>query len=821
MHYGWMIGSLSSVFACIRHAHDARLMVVAGIVCAIGIYASFALAYHAARHEGRVRTYWGLVSVTASGCTAWATHFIVLLAFKPGMPAAFDPVLTFISLSCAIIGIGTGVSIAIRAPGTVRQFIAGLVVGIGVATLHYVGQAAYLVQGGVSWDLGLVLPSIVASLPISGLAMVAAASRNRRIRACAAPLLIFSIALLHFCGMAAMTLHFDPAVRFPADAVSPQAITPVVAGVSFALILLAVLGWRFDIAAKVRLRRDRRRLRELADVALEGLLICQGDRIVTANTSVERLSGYEPGLLSGSFVSSLLPGLDIASLPEREEREVQLIDATGHAVPVRVLRQEVALGHEIQTVIAVRDQRERLRTEAQIRTLAFSDALTGLPNRTRFFDLLAVHAASRRERDQVFAVLMLDLDRFKSINDTLGHGAGDLILAMVADRLSTTLREGDVVARLGGDEFAILQLGAGDLEAAATLATRIIRAIEASPFMLDGQFLYLGASVGIAIAPSDGDDPAELMRNADLALYAAKADGKGVWRRYDVSLDDKVQERRTLEAGLRCALIEGQLELHYQPLMDARTGQITSAEALVRWNHPERGMIPPVEFIGLAEETGLILPLGDWVLRTACLEAATWPNGISVAVNLSPVQFRERSLVANVSAALAAAGLSPQRLELEITEGVLLTDEDRTLATLNELKASGVRISMDDFGTGYSSLSYLRKFPFDKIKIDQSFVRQIPQDPESAAIVRAIITMGTCLGMSTTVEGVETLEQFDFSVAEGCATIQGYHISRPLEPTALATMLAAEAGNIGLVSAMNEQVPSGFADRAKALDHLV
>ena len=250
-------------------------------------------------------------------------------------------------------------------------------------------------------------------------------------------------------------------------------------------------------------------------------------------------------------------------------------------------------------------------------------------------------------------------------------------------------------------------------------------------------------------------------------------------------------------------------------------GQITSAEALVRWNHPERGMIPPVEFIGLAEETGLILPLGDWVLRTACLEAATWPNGISVAVNLSPVQFRERSLVANVSAALAAAGLPPQRLELEITEGVLLTDEDRTLATLNELKASGVRISMDDFGTGYSSLSYLRKFPFDKIKIDQSFIRQIPQDPESAAIVRAIITMGTCLGMSTTVEGVETLEQFDFSVAEGCATIQGYHISRPLEPTALATMLAAEAGNIGLVSAMNEQVPSGFADRAKALDHLV
>ncbi|MCC2976633.1 EAL domain-containing protein [Sphingomonas sp. PL-96] len=770
--------------------HDARLMIAGGLVCAVGIYASFAIGHHAARATGRARTRWGLVSIIASGSTAWATHFIVLLSFKPGMPAAFEPALTAISLTCAIIGIGAGVSISIRARQRWQQFVAGLIVGIGVATLHYIGQAAYLVQGTVAWNLGLVVPSVILSLPISGLAMMAVGSRNRHIRLAAAPLLLLSIAVLHFCGMAAMTLDFDPAVKFPESAVSPLAITPVVAGVSLALIVLAVFGWRFDLAAKARLRQDRQRLRELADVALEGLLICQDDVIVTANDSIEFLSGHEPGSLSGLFASSLLPGLDVSGMPEREEREVNLISAEGKNVPVRVLRREVTLGHKIQTVIAVRDQRERLQTEAKMRLLAFTDSLTGLANRTRFFDLLALHTASRRERDRPCAVLMLDLDRFKAVNDTLGHTAGDIVLGMVADRLRSTLRGEDIIARLGGDEFAILQLATDENDAAFALATRIKEIIAARPFMLEGQAIHLGASVGIALAPDDGHDPAELMRNADLALYAAKASGRGTFRRYDISLDEQMRERRSIETGLRLALAEGQLELHYQPLADAKTGNITSAEALVRWNHPERGLVSPTDFIGIAEETGLIVPLGEWVIRTACAEAATWPETMSVAINLSPAQFRDRSLVSNIVEALQANHLAPERLELEVTEGVLLSDETGTLETLNQLRKLGVRVSMDDFGTGYSSLSYLRKFPFDKIKIDQSFVRQVPHDEESSAIVRAIITMAKCLGMSTTVEGVETTEQFDFSVAAGCDTIQGYLIGRPLDRTGLASLIA-------------------------------
>jgi len=777
-----------SVIECMRHAHDARLMMLAGIVCAAGIYASFAIAHHAARATGRARTAWGFIGILASGCTAWATHFIVLLAFKPGMPSAFDPTLTGISLTCAIIGIGTGVFISIRSRRRRDHFAAGLIVGLGITALHYIGQAAYLVQGTVHWNVALVTSSVAISLPISGLALIAAGSRNRRVRGGAAPLLLLSITVLHFCGMAAMMLHPDASTNLPGNAVSAEAITPIVAGVSLVLIILAVLGWRFDLAARRRLRDDRRRLRELADVALEGLLICRGDEIVTVNDSMERMSEHAPGALAGTFVSALLPGLDAATLPEREERETELMGAAGQSVPVRVLRREVELGHKVHTVIAVRDQRERLRTEEKMRTLAFNDPLTGLPNRTRFFDLLAMHTASLRDRDKFFAVLMIDLDRFKPVNDTLGHAAGDIILCKVADRLQSTLRDGDVVARLGGDEFAVLAPGQGGLAAAETLAARIVNVIGGEPFLYAGQSIHLGASVGLAWSQEDGDDPAELLRNADLALYAAKADGRATFRQYDSALDEQMHERRVLEVGLRHALSEGHLELQYQPLVDAQSGRVTSAEALVRWRNAEGGLIPPGEFIPLAEDTGLILPLGEWVLRTACAEAASWPKSIGVAVNLSPAQFREPSLAAVVSSALKAANLSPERLELEITEGVLLMDEKRTLETLSRLREMGVRISMDDFGTGYSSLSYLRKFRFDKIKIDQSFVQQIPSE-EGAAIIRAIITMSACLGMSTTVEGVETAEQFAFSVVAGCDTIQGFHISRPLDRESFAALV--------------------------------
>ena len=783
---------MHSILTCVRDEHDHQIVALAVAVCVLGVYATNSVGAHARRMKGRERHFWAWTSIVAAGCTAWATHFIALLAFQPGVPAAFEPVLTAVSLFVGVLVIGAGLLLALNTRDWRRRFAAGLLIDSGIAALHYLGQNAYAVVGDVAWDGPLIVISLLLSLPLAGTATVLTGLRSRALRALGAPLFLLAIAVLHLGGMAAATISFDPSRALPVDAVSPAVVGPAVAGVSIGLLLLALAGLRFSLAARRRMRRERERLSQLADVALEGLLICAGDEIVAANRSFGRVSGFDAAASIGRFASALLPGLDLPGLPEAEEREAELVGADGQLVPVRVLRAHVQLGRRTQTVVAVRDQRERLRTEARMRTLAFNDALTGLPNRTRFHDLLTVHAASRRERDRRFAVLIIDLDRFKPVNDMLGHAAGDLLLRKVADRLGAALREGDVVARLGGDEFVVLQADLSDGCEADHLADRLIDLLS-RPFALEGHLAHIGASIGVALAPDHGSEPDELLHNADLALYAAKRDGRGGHRIFERELDLRMRERLVMEAGLRRALAEGELELHYQPLLDTRSGRITSAEALVRWRHPERGLIPPLDFIALAEETGLIMPLGEWVLRTACAEAARWPDAISIAVNLSPAQFRDPHLAEVVKSALAAARLPPTRLELEITEGVLLDDEQRTLATLVALRAEGVRISMDDFGTGYSSLSYLQRFPFDKIKVDQSFIRRVPADPGSAALVRAVITMGACLGMSTTVEGVETAEQLAFSTAHGCDHVQGYHVSRPLPSPAFAAFLSGHA----------------------------
>ena len=770
---------MQSVYTCLTQAHDHQLILLAAGVCIVGVYGSFSVATHAARSKGRAATLWAGASIIAAGCTAWATHMIAILAFQPGMPAGFEPFLTALSLLVAVAGIGISIASVIGRRERPRRFLAGLILGTSIITLHYLGEASYLVAGTITWDLPLVAVSVPLSLLMFGAAILTAGERSRRLRRAAAPLLVSAIGVLHVCGMTAMTLTFDPERPLPPQAVPPEVIAPVVSGVSLGLLVLAVVGLRLTLNARAQARRDQERLRELANLAVEGLAVCDGEVITTANRSLERLSGVGAGALNGCRLSTLLPDLTISTLPEREEQEAELVDADGQRVPVRVLRSEIPLGSGLQTVLAVRDQRERLQTESKMRTLAYSDALTGLPNRAHFHDLLARHAAFCQEQDQTFAVLVLDLDRFKLVNDTLGHGLGDVLLCKTAQRLKAVLGVDDVVARLGGDEFALLQAAVADPEAVQVLAARIVELI-GRPFLIEGQLVNIGASVGAALAPMDGQEPRQLLRNADLALYKAKADGKGTFHRFDPVLDQRAQARRGLEADLRRAIAVQEFELYYQPLVDARSGEITAAEALVRWRHPERGLVSPADFIPLAEETGLIGPLGQWVLRTACSQAVRWPSHIRVAVNLSPAQFRDLRLAETVKAALNASGLAADRLELEITEGVLLADEERTLATLNRLRAAGVSISMDDFGTGYSSLSYLRRFPFDKIKVDQSFVRQCPSDPESAAIVRAIITMGSCLGMTITVEGVETAEQFAFTAASGCDQVQGYHVSRPL-----------------------------------------
>ncbi len=410
--------------------------------------------------------------------------------------------------------------------------------------------------------------------------------------------------------------------------------------------------------------------------------------------------------------------------------------------------------------------------------MAHHDSLTDLANRVLFREHVEQALARARRYDEGFAVICLDLDRFKDVNDTLGHPVGDMLLKAVADRLRGCVRESDVVARLGGDEFAVLEIGSGLPSHVGILAGRIVEALGA-PFDLDGHEVVVGASLGVAVAPADGADPDQLLKNADMALYRAKADGRGVFRFFEPGMDARLQERRALEVDLRTALANGEFDLFYQPLINAGTSQISGFEALLRWRHPGRGMVPPAEFIPVAEEIGLIAPLGEWVLRQACREAAWWPTDIRVAINLSPAQFRSRNLVQVVASALVASSLSPGRLELEITESVLLHDNEATLAVLHQLRALGVRIAMDDFGTGYSSLSYLLSFPFDRIKIDRSFVRDISERADCAAIVQSIASLGASLGMATTAEGVETGEQLQLLKAVGCTEVQGYYFARP------------------------------------------
>jgi diguanylate cyclase (GGDEF)-like protein len=433
------------------------------------------------------------------------------------------------------------------------------------------------------------------------------------------------------------------------------------------------------------------------------------------------------------------------------------------------------------------DTTERRAAEARIAHLAHHDALTNLPNRVSFHESLG-HALAFARRGHQLALHCLDLDQFKAVNDTLGHPVGDGLLKAVAARLQSALREIDAIARLGGDEFAIVQTSIESPIEATVLASRVIELI-AAPFEIEGHQIVIGASIGVAFAPQDGLDADELLKNADLALYRAKFDGRGVYRLFQTAMDAEMQSRRLIELDLRNALNGGQFEVYYQPLVDLHAQAVTGFEALLRWHHPQRGMIPPDKFIPIAEEIGAILPIGEWVLRQACAAAAAWPDGQSISVNLSPVQFKSRDLLAMVTSALRDAGLAAGRLELEITETVMLHDTVATLSTLHELRSLGVRIAMDDFGTGYSSLSYLRSFPFDRIKIDQSFVRELGKQRDCAAIIRAVIALSHDLGMATTAEGVETRDQLRTLALAGCSAVQGYLFSRPLPLRDIPAML--------------------------------
>ncbi len=790
------------VFSCLTVEHDWRIVALASVVCFLASAVAVSLFHRVQGTTGRERLVWLSLDAAAAGYGIWATHFIAMLACYSGVGAGYNLALTILSLLFAVVITGLGFTIAAHGYARRTAALGGAVVGLGVATMHFTGMRALELPGRISWSPSLIVAEVVFGVVFGALALLVAVRRrewwNTLIAAVLLALAVFST---HFTAMGAVRFVPDPTRIVDVASLSRTSLSLVVAGTAAIILGMCLVGALSDRQSKAKLRQQK----VLLDTALENMLlgVCMYDadgRIVLFNKRYSRLTGFSAASLKDLSLLDILKQRkasgEFAGDPEayfarliakvREGKSNSSVLEISAGRTLRIVDQPMQGGGWVTTIEDLTDWQQ---AQAQIAHMARHDPLTNLPNRRLFREKLE-QALLRITRTEHVAVFCMDLDHFKDVNDSLGHPLGDELLKEVAHRLSECVRKGDTVCRLGGDEFAIVQAGSEpQLLEALSLANRLVEVVSA-PYNIEGQQIIIGTSIGISVAPGDANDPDQLLKNADLALYRAKADGRGTYRFFESGMDARAHARRLLMLDLRAALLRDEFEVYYQPIYDLGTDRIICFEALVRWNHPLRGITLPAEFIRLAEDTGLIVQIGDWVLRKACTDAASWSQNVCVAVNISPVQFKNRNLVPSIIAALSASGLAVHRLELEITESVLFQDGEATLAVLHKLHEFGVRISMDDFGTGYSSLSYLRSFPFDKIKIDRSFVRELASRGDSMAIIRAVAALGKSLGIATTADGVETNEQLVLLRSEGCTQVQGYLFSAPRPAAEVENMLS-------------------------------
>jgi diguanylate cyclase (GGDEF)-like protein len=658
------------VISCLFTEHNLWLVLLAAIVCVSGCAITFSLFNRARERTGLQKHGWSFLTAVAAGSSIWCTHFIAMLAYDVTVPVTFDPLLTMASLVVAIMGCAVGFGLCAIDRKRFRPETCGAIVGITVATMHYIGMAAYHVYGLVEWSAGYVAASVAIAAVVSALALREDVYRPRAYsNLIAVALLVVAIVGLHFTGMAAVQVTPMAGLEYYS---SNKAV--------FAAIAVAVAG-----------------------------------------------------------VGLMVIGTGIAAY--------------------------------------MIDERVSADTYARLQHMALNDALTGLPNRVHFNEHLELKLERARSNAWTVAVVGIDLNRFKEINDLHGHEAGDKALKIIGGRLTALLEPGEFVARVGGDEFAAVKRYTS-LDGLHDFTARLEKAV-CETIKFDGFEGDTGGSIGVALFPQDGSDAATLVSNADLAMYRAKADKDRTICFYEKQMDDAARARKALTAELRRATENGEFELHYQVQNLVRTGEISGYEVLLRWQHPQRGMVSPAEFIPIAEECGAIVEIGEWVLRTACKEALDWAAPHRIAVNVSAVQLTQGDFAHTVHAILVETGFPPSRLEIEITESAIISDKARALHALRRIRALGIAVAIDDFGAGYSSLETLRTFPFDKIKLDRSFAHGLEDDVQAKAIVRAVLALGKSLEIPVLAEGVETHEQLSILRTEGCSEAQGYLLGRP------------------------------------------
>ena len=796
------------VYTCLTVDHDWRLVVLAVIVCFLASAVAISLFHRAQATIEHTRIAWLGLDAVVAGYGIWATHFIAMLAYDPGIGAGYNLVLTILSLLIAVLVTGVGLGIALFYFGRWTAVLGGAVVGSGIAAMHYTGMMALEVPGRITWVPNLVVASVILGIAFGAFSVFFAARRDDWLNTLIAIfLLTFAIVGMHFTGMGAVLIMPDPARVNGATSVSPASLSLVIAGVAAIILGICLAVALSDRQSKGKLRQQK----ILLDTALEnmsqGLCMFDADGNITLfNERYAKMMGLPAAWLKGRSLLDLFKRRkasgEFVGDPERffarvvaEARQGKFstrIMQTSGGRALRVVDQPMQGGGWVATF---EDITEWQKAQAQISYLAHHDALTGLANRTQLVKKLEKVLAVLPLKGGSVAVHFIDLDRFKNVNDTLGHDGGDFLLKTAAERLRSVTRVGDVVARLGGDEFVVIQIGVSSKDQAEDLASRITSAVTA-PMKFREQSIIATVSLGVALAPEDGHDPERLLKCADLALYTAKADGRNCIRFFRPEMDAELQARSKLERIVRDAVLNDRFELHYQPIFEISERRLLGFEALIRLPAEDGTPIPPSVFIPVAEELRLIDKIGAWVLREACCTAATWPEDLTVAVNLSPAQFLP-GLAGGVSDIVAAAlkdtGLAAHRLELEITETLLLGDSAAIMAELQTLKAMGVAIVMDDFGTGYSSLSYLWRFPFDKIKIDRSFMHGFNGCGRDArTVVKTIIALGRELNMRVTVEGVENATQAAFLDTIDGDQVQGFFFGRPVPASEVSANILAD-----------------------------